>query len=324
VRIASLLRVAACVAAALLPAASLAQAWPSKTVRWIVPFPPGGGVDVTTRTLAQRLSQRIGQSIVIENRGGANGNIGAEAAARSAPDGYTLLMATTGNIVINPHIYAKLAFDPLKDLIAVTPTVDVINVLVVHPSLPARSVKDFIALAKARPDQIHFGASGAGGSDHVAAELFKSLSGTQLTHVAYKGGAPAMVDLMAGHIETMFATMAVAVGPIKSGRLRALGLTSARRFELMPDLPTIAEAGLPGYEAAFWFGTFVPTGTPREIVTRLNEELRAVLALPDIRQRLLESGLVATGATQDAFAAFVPSESRKWAKLAQERGLKAE
>ena len=301
-----------------------AQDWPAKPVRWIVPFPPGGGVDITTRTLAASVGPRIGQQVVIDNRGGANGNIGTELAAKAPPDGYTLLMATTGNIVINPHIYGKLAFDPVKDLLPVTPVVDVINVLVVHPSLPARSVKEFVALAKARPNELNFGSSGAGGSDHIATELFRSMSGVQLTHVPYKGGAPAMVDLVAGHVQVMFATMAVAAPQIKAGRLRPLGLTSTKRFELMPQIPTIAEAGVPGYEAAFWFGTFVPAGTRRDIVTRLNTEVRAALQAPEVRSRLLESGLVATGGTVEAFAAFVPAESAKWAKLVKERGLRAD
>lgn len=311
-------------AAALTPATSSPQTWPVKPIRWIVPFAPGGGVDVTTRTIAQKVGPAMGQQFLIDNRGGANGNIGVELAAKAPPDGYTLLMATTGNIVINPHIYGRLAFDPVRDLTPVTPAVDVINVLVVHPALPVKSVKELIALARARPNQLNFASSGAGGSDHIAAELFKSMSGTQLMNISYKGGAPAIVDLLAGNVEVMFATMAVAVGPIKSGRLRPLGLTSAKRFELLPQIPTIAEAGLPGYEAAFWFGVFVPAGTPREIVTRLNSEIRSALQVPEVRQRLLESGLVATGSTVEEFGAFVPSESRKWAKLAKERGLKAE
>lgn len=311
-------------AAALTPATSSPQAWPVKPIRWIVPFAPGGGVDVTTRTIAQKVGPAMGQQFLIDNRGGANGNIGVELAAKAPPDGYTLLMATTGNIVINPHIYGRLAFDPVRDLTPVTPAVDVINVLVVHPALPVKSVKELIALARARPNQLNFASSGAGGSDHIAAELFKSMSGTQLMNISYKGGAPAIVDLLAGNVEVMFATMAVAVGPIKSGRLRPLGLTSGKRFELLPQIPTIAEAGLPGYEAAFWFGVFVPAGTPREIVTRLNSEIRSALQVPEVRQRLLESGLVATGSTVEEFGAFVPSESRKWAKLAKERGLKAE
>jgi tripartite-type tricarboxylate transporter receptor subunit TctC len=304
--------------------AAWAQAWPSKPVRWVVPFAAGGGVDVTTRTIAQSLGARLGQQFVIDNRGGANGNIGVELAVKSPPDGYTLLMATTGNIVINPHIYSKLPFDPVRDLIPVTPAVDVINVLVVHPALPAKSVKELIALAKARPDQLNFASSGAGGSDHIAAELFKSMSGTQMVNISYKGGAPAMIDLLAGNVEVMFATMTVAVGPIKSGRLRPLGLTSSKRFELLPQIPTIGEAGLPGYEAAFWFGVFMPAGTPREIVARLNSETRTVLQVAEIRQRLLESGLVATGGTPEEFAKFVQAESMKWAKLAKERGLRAE
>lgn len=312
------------IGAALAPFPALAQTWPSKPVRWIVPFAPGGGVDVTTRTIAQRLSSAVGQQFVIDNRGGANGNIGVELATKAPADGHTLLMATTGNIVINPHIYSRLTFDPLRDLTPVTPAVDVINVLVVHPALPVKSVKELIALAKARPNELNYGSSGPGGSDHIATELFASLSGTKLTNISYKGGAPAMVDLVAGNIQLMIATMAVAVGPIKGGRLRPLGVTSNKRFELMAQIPTVAEAGVPGYEAVFWFGTFVPAGTPREIVTRLNSEIRNVLQVPDVRQRLLESGLVATGSTVEEFAAFVPAESKKWAKLVKEKGIKAE
>lgn len=312
------------IGAALAPSPALAQTWPSKPVRWIVPFAPGGGVDVTTRTIAQRLSSAVGQQFVIDNRGGANGNIGVELATKAPADGHTLLMATTGNIVINPHIYSRLTFDPLRDLTPVTPAVDVINVLVVHPALPVKSVKELIALAKARPNELNYGSSGPGGSDHIATELFASLSGTKLTNISYKGGAPAMVDLVAGNIQLMIATMAVAVGPIKGGRLRPLGVTSNKRFELMAQIPTVAEAGVPGYEAVFWFGTFVPAGTPREIVTRLNSEIRNVLQVPDVRQRLLESGLVATGSTVEEFAAFVPAESKKWAKLVKEKGIKAE
>ena len=316
----------ACIAtgAALAPSQTLAQAWPSKPIRWIVPFAPGGGVDVTTRTIAQRLGPAVGQQFIIDNRGGANGNIGVELATKAPADGHTLLMATTGNIVINPHIYSRLTFDPLRDLTPVTPAVDVINVLVVHPALPAKSVKELIALAKARPNELNYGSSGPGGSDHIATELFASLSGTKLTNISYKGGAPAMVDLVAGNVQLMIATMAVAVGQIKAGRLRALGVTSNKRFELMPQLPTVAEAGVPGYEAVFWFGTFAPAGTPREVVTRLNSEIRNVLKVPEVRQRLLESGLVATGSTVEEFAAFVPAESKKWAKIVKEKGIKAE
>jgi tripartite-type tricarboxylate transporter receptor subunit TctC len=314
----------ACISSAALAQTSApAQAWPTKPVRWIVPFAPGGGVDVTTRTIAQRLGPALGQQLVIDNRGGANGNIGVELATKAPADGHTLLMATTGNIAINPHIY-RLSFDPLRDLTPVVPAVDVINVLVVHPALPVKSVRELIALAKARPGELNYGSSGPGGSDHIATELFASMSGTKLTNISYKGGAPAMFDLVAGNIQLMVATMAVAVGPIKAGRLRPLGVTSNRRFALMPQIPTVAEAGVPGYEAVFWFGTFVPAGTSREIVTRLNGEIRKVLDVQEVRQRLLESGLVATGSTVDEFAAFVPAESKKWAKVVQEKGIKAD
>jgi len=316
--------VAAVLAALVLPATAWPQAWPSKPVRWVVPFPPGGGVDVTTRTITSRMGMKPGHQFVIDNRGGANGNIGAEIVAKAPPDGYTVLTATTGIVVINPHLYSKLAFDAVRDLVPVTSAVDVINVLVVHPSLPAKSVKELIALAKARPNELNFGTSGPGGSDHIATELFRTMTGAQLVHVPYKGGAPAMVDLVAGHVQLMFATMAVAVGQIRAGRLRALGITSSKRYPLMPELPTIAEAGVPGYEAAFWFGVFVPQGTPREIVARLNGEVRDALQAPEVQQRLLESGLIATGTTPEEFSAFVQAESKKWAKLVRERGLKAD
>ena len=321
---ACMLAALACISVAWTLPSAQAQAWPSKPVRWIVPFAPGGGVDVTARTIAQRLSATLGQQFVIDNRGGANGNIGVELATKAPADGHTLLMATTGNITINPHIYRKLTFDPVRDLIPVIPAVDVINVLVVHPALPVKSVRELIALAKARPGELNYGSSGPGGSDHIATELFASHSGTKLTNISYKGGAPAMVDLVAGNIQLMIATMAVAVGPIKGGRLRPLGVTSRKRFELMPQVPTVAEAGVPGYEAVFWFGTFAPNGTPREIVTRVNGEIRTALQAPELRQRLLESGLVVTGASPEEFAAFVSGESKKWAKLVREKGIHVE
>jgi len=314
----------ACLATVTVIAPVYGQAWPTKPVRWIVPFPPGGGVDVTARTLAQRLSAALGQQFIIDNRGGANGNVGVELATRAAADGHTLLMATTGNITINPHLYAKLNFDPLRDLAPVTPAVDVINALVVHPSLPVRTVQELVALAKRRPGEINYGSSGPGGSDHIATELFASLSGTKLTNISYKGGAPAMVDLVAGNIQMMIAVMAVAVGPIQSGRVRPLAVTSAKRFELMPQVPTVVEAGVPGYEASFWFGTFAPAATPKEIVARQNAEIRKVLQIPEVRQRLLESGLVATGGGADEFATFVAAESKKWAKLVVEKGIRVE
>jgi tripartite-type tricarboxylate transporter receptor subunit TctC len=310
--------------AALMASVAQAQTWPSKPIRWIVPFAPGGGVDVTTRTIAQRLATTVGQQFIVDNRGGANGNIGVELATKAAPDGHTLLMATTGNITINPHIYSKLTFDPVRDLIPVIPAVDVINALVVHPTLPVKSVKELIALAKKRPGELNYGSSGPGGSDHIATELFASHTGTKLTNISYKGGAPAMLDLVAGNIHMMIATMAVAVGPIKAGRLRPLGVTSNKRFELMPEIPTISEAGAPGYEAVFWFGTFVPAGTPREIVTRLNSEIGNAIRVPEVRQRLLESGLVATGGGVEAFSGFVKAESSKWAKLVREKGIRVD
>ena len=224
------------------------QSWPAKPMRLIVPFAPGGAVDVTARTVAPALGTRLGQQIVVENRGGAGGNIGVEAGAKSAPDGYTLLMATAGQMSINPHMYAKLPFDPAKDFVAITPMGQAVNALCVHPALPARSVKEFIGLAKSQPDKLTFASGGIGASDHIATALFMSMTGVKMVHVPYKGGAPAMVDLLGGQVELGFSTVATAMGPIKAGRLRALGVTSAKRFELLPDVPAIAET-VPGYEA---------------------------------------------------------------------------
>jgi len=300
------------------------QAWPTKPVRLIVPFAPGGAVDVTARTTAPALGAKLGQQVVVENRGGAGGNIGVEVGAKSPPDGYTLLMGTSGQMAINPHMYAKLPFDPAKDFIAITQMGQAVNALCVHPSLPARSVKEFIALAKSQPNKLSFASGGIGASDHIATELFMSMTGVKMLHVPYKGGAPAMIDLLGGQVELGFSTVATAMGPIKSGRLRALGVTSAKRFELLPDVPAIAEA-VPGYEAVSWYGLFVPAGTPAAIVTRVHSEVVSVLQMPDVRRRLMESGVIpASSASPDAFAAYVKAEGARWGKLIRANNIKAE
>ncbi len=300
------------------------QTWPTKPLRMVVPFAPGGAVDVTGRVIAQALSTRLGQQVVVENRGGAGGNIGVELVARSPADGYTIVMATAGQISINPHMYARLPFDPVKDLAPISQAGMAINALCIHPSLPVRSVKEFIAFAKARPNKLNFASGGIGASDHMATELFMSMTGVKLVHVPYKGGGPAMVDLLGGNVDLGFSTVATAIGPVKAGRLRALGVTSAQRFELLPDVPTIAEAGVPGYESVAWYGLFAPAGTSTEIVKKLNTETVAVLQTPDARRRLTDAGVLPTSSSPESFAAYIATETARWGKLIRANGIKAE
>jgi tripartite-type tricarboxylate transporter receptor subunit TctC len=311
-------------ALALAAGAAAAQAWPAKQIRWISPFAPGGGADITSRAIAQRLSQALGQQVVVDNRGGAGGNIGVDLAAKSAPDGYTVVLGTIGPMAINVHLYKKLPFDPVKDFAPVTKAANALNVLVIHPSLPARSVKELIAIGKARPGELSFGSSGAGATDHLAGELFKTMTGVNMVHVPYKGGAPAMLDLMSGQVQIVFSTVSTAIGAIKSGRVRALAMTGDKRFELMPELPTIAQAGVKGFEVNNWYAVFVPAGTPRDIVTRLNAEIVKILQAPEVRSRLLESGIEAAWSTPEQLAAYQLSEIRKWEKVVRDSGARAE
>ena len=301
-----------------------ATAWPTKPIRWISPFAPGGGADITSRIIAQKLGPALGHQILVDNRGGAGGNIGVDIAAKSPPDGYTLVLGTIGPIAINGSLYKKLPFDPVKDLLPVTQAANALNVLVVHPSLPAKTVKDVIAIAKARPGELSFGSSGPGATDHLAGELFKTLTGVNMVHVPYKGGAPAMLDLMSGQVQTVFSTVSTAIGAIKGGRVRAIAMTGDRRFELMPELPTIAEAGVPGFEVRNWYGVFVPAGTSKDIVTRLNAELVKILQMPDVKSKLLESGIEALHSTPEQFAAYIQSETKRWAKVVKDSGARAE
>ena len=321
-----LLKLTLLAASALLPLSAFAQAqsWPNRSIRWISPFAPGGGADITSRAIAQRLSVTLGQQVVVDNRGGAGGMLGVEMGAKSPPDGYTVTLGTIGPIAINPGLYRKMNYDPMRDLIPVSLAANALNVLVVHPSLPAKSVKELVTLAKARPGQLNYGSSGPGATDHLAGELFNALTGAKMVHVPYKGGAPAMLDLVAGNVQLVFSTMSTAVSAIESKRVRALGMTGNQRFELMPDLPTVAEAGLKGFEVNNWYGVFLPAGTPREIVTRLNAEVVKALAQPEVKKRLLESGIIATSNTPEAFAAYVKAETAKWAKVIREAKITVE
>ncbi len=300
------------------------QAWPVKPVRMIVPFAPGGAVDITARVIAQSLSTRLQQPVVVDNRGGAGGNIGVDVVAKSVPDGYTIVMATAAQIAINPHMYSKMPFDPIKDLVAITPVGLALNTLSVHPSIPAKSVKEFVALAKAQPNKLNFATGGIGASAHIAAELFMSMTGVKMVHVPYKGGGPATIDLLAGNVDLSFSTVATVIQHIKVGRLRALGVTSVKRFELLPDVPTIAEAGVPGYESVPFYGLFAPANTLPEVVRRLNSETLAVLQIEDVRRRLHESGVIPFSSSSEAFASYVLSETAKWGKLIRANRIKAE
>ena len=304
--------------------AAQSAAWPTKPIRWISPFAPGGGADITSRIIAQKLGPALNQQVLVDNRGGAGGNIGVDIAAKAPPDGYTLVLGTIGPIAINVSLYKKLPFDPIKDLLPITQAANALNVLVVHPSLPAKTVKDVIAIAKARPGELSFGSSGPGATDHLAGELFKTLTGVNMVHVPYKGGAPAMLDLMAGQVQTVFSTVSTAIGAIKGGKVRAIAMTGDKRFELMPELPTIAQAGVPGFEVRNWYGVFAPAGTSKEIVTRLNSELVKVLQMPDVKSKLLESGIEALHSTPEQFATYIQSETKRWAKVVKDSGARAE
>jgi tripartite-type tricarboxylate transporter receptor subunit TctC len=310
--------------AALLVAASghvLAQNYPGGPVRMVVPFPAGGGVDSAGRILATKLSESFGKSFVIENRSGANGNIGTEAVAKSAKDGYTLLFTGAG-LVTNPSLYSKTGYDAIRDfdpisLMALGP-----NVLVVHPSLPVKSVKDLIVLAKARPGQIGFAGSGSGSTPHLAGELFNTLAGVQMVHVPYRGSGPAMIGVLGGEAPVMFLP-AINAGPhIKSGRLRAIAVTSVVRLAAMPDVPTVAEAGLHGYESSQWYGVLAPAGTPEDILNSLNLHVAKIVQAADIKQRLTDDGLVPVGNTREQFAAHIKVEIAKWAKVIKQSGAR--
>ncbi|MEY4597483.1 MAG: hypothetical protein RLZZ445_280 [Pseudomonadota bacterium] len=312
-------------AIALAPLLAQAQStWPSRPVRLISPFAPGGGADITSRAVAQRLSISLGQQVLVENRGGAGGMIGVDIAAKSPADGYTVVMGTIGPIAINPSLYKKMTYDPMRDLIPVSQAANALNVLVVHPSLPAKNVKEMIAIAKARPGQMNYGSSGPGATDHLAGELFNVLAGVKMVHVPYKGGAPAMLDLVSGNVQVVFSTVSTAIAAMDSKRVRPLAMTGNQRFELMPELPTVAEAGLKGFEVNNWYGIFLPAGTPKDIVTRLNADVVKALAAPDVKKRLLEAGIVATSSSPEGFMAYVKAETAKWAKVIKDANISVE
>jgi tripartite-type tricarboxylate transporter receptor subunit TctC len=318
-------RYAACLAAALvcMTAAHAQPAYPQKSIRMVVPFPPGGGTDILARLFGQKMSETLGQPIIIDNRGGAGGTIGTDIAAKAPPDGYTLILVS-GSHAINASLYTKLPYDAVNDFAPITQIATSPGILVVNPSLPVKSVKDLIALARAKPGQINYASAGSGTPPHLAGELFKVMAKIDMVHVPYKGNAPAFTDVIGGQVSLIFPTMPSAMPFIKSGKLRPIAVTSAKRSPAAPDIPTIAESGLPGYEATSWYGILAPARTPPQIVARLHDVLVSVIGAPDIKEKLAAQGLDPVGNTPQQFAAVIKSEIVKWAKVVKASGAKPE
>ena len=305
-------------------ASVFAQAgYPVKPVRLIVPSSPGGGTDIVARIISPDLSKRLGQQVVVENRAGAGTMIGIEAAARSAPDGYTLLMGLS-TLAINSALYKKVPYDPVRDFAPITQAVSSASIIVVHPSLPVKSVKELIAFARARQGQLNYASAGIGTYPHMTMALFLSMTQLKMEHIPYKGTGPAMIDMIAGQVSTMAATILTGMPHIRSGRLRPLGITSTARSPIVPEIPTVAEAGVPGYESVQWYGMLAPARTPKEIVTRLHAEMTRILQQPDIKERFAGDGADPVGNTPEEFARYIQSELVKWAKVAREAGIKPE
>ena len=296
-------------------------AYPVKPIRLVVPFPPGGTADIHGRMLGEKLAQRLHQQIVVDNRSGASGNVGLEIVARSPADGYTLVISTVGSWAVNPHLY-KLPYDVLNDFAPIIHVANTPGVLAVHPSLPVKTVKELIALARQRPGELTYGSSGVGGFEHMSAELFDSMAKTKMVHVPYKGSAPAILDLIGGHIHLVFGPATPTLPHIQSGRLRAIATTGATRVDALPDIPTIAEAGIAGYENLTWSAVGAPARTPRSIIDLLNKDLNAVLQMPDIRDALRMSGSTVTGGTPEQFQDYLRSELAKYGKLIKAAGIK--
>jgi len=300
-----------------------AETFPGKPVRIVLGFPPGGATDLVARLMAPKYTEIFKQQFIVDNRPGANGVIATDLVAKSPPDGYVMNMAHIGTLVISPAI-SKVPYDPFKDLAPVSQVVSLQNIFIVHPSLPVKTLKDLIALAKANPGKFNYATSGSGSPGHLAAELFKSMTNVDIVHVPYKGGGPALTDLIAGHIEIFVAVISTAVPQVKAGKARALAVTGAKRAAALPDVPTVAEAGLKGYEATNWYGFVVPAATPRPIIDQLNAATVKVLNMPDVQKSLLDRGIDAAPSTPEEFAAYIRRENDKWVKIIKAVGIKPE
>ena len=320
-------RIAACwigLALAMFAALAQGQAWPSKPIKWVVPFAPGGTTDILARTVGEKLAIALGQPVIIENKPGAGGGVGAEFTAKAAPDGYTIMGGTISTHAINASLYNKLPYDPVKDFVAITLLARVPNMLVVNPSLPANNVKELIVLLKANPNKYSFASSGNGTSQHLSGELFKISAGVDMQHIPYKGSPPALQDVMGGQVAMTFDNITPAWPLAKAGKLRALAVTTAARSAVAPDVPTLAESGLPGFEVGSWQGVFAPAGTPPEIIKRLNTEIVKILKLPDVKEKLVGLGAEPVGNTTEEFTAIVKAEVVKWADVVKKSGAKVD
>ncbi len=304
--------------------AAMAQSFPNKPIRLVCPFPPGGAVDIASRAIAQELSKNLGQPVTVDNKPGAGGNIGGAEVSRANPDGYTIFMTTSGIQAINPALYAKMPFDPNKDLTPVTALVSLNNVLVLHPSVKANSVPEVIAMAKSQPGAMNYASSGSGTSIHMSGEMFKSLTNVNITHIPYKGSAPAVTDLLGGQVMMMFDNIPSAIPHIKSGKLKALATTGAKRDPLLPDLPTMAEAGVAGYESGVWFGLSVPANTPREVIMKLNAEANKGTKSPEFVKRMTDLGYIIMGTSPETMAEMNKAEVQRWGPIVKASGAKAD
>lgn len=312
-------RLALALPALVLPSASRAQGWaPTRPIRFVVPFAPGGATDIVARVLAEPMAERLGQPVPVENRTGAGGNVGVENVVRSAADGHSLLMGTTGTLTINPHLYSNMTFNPLTDLAPVGLAFGTDHVLIVHPSVPAQTAQEFLALARARPGQLSYGSGGNGTSTHTVAELFKLVAQVDIQHVPYRGSAPALNDTVAGNVQAMLDQVASALPMIQAGRVRALAVTGARRHPALPQVPTVAEIGLPAAEASSWGAVMAPAGTPAPVIERLNAVLREALALQTVKDRLAQVGAEAMTSTPQELAAYLRAETEKWGRVVRE------
>ena len=297
------------------------QDFPNRPLRYIVPFPPGGSTDIVARIVAAGLGEHLGEQVVIDNRGGAAGTLGAEIAARASPDGYTIFACNIASLAVSPALYKKLGYDPAKDFAPVGLIGSTANALVVHPSVPATTVAEFIEYAKSRPGKLNYASAGVGTSPQLSMELFKMSAGLDIVHIAYKGGGPALADVVGGHVQAMFGTVPTFVGAIKGGKIRVLGVSSTTRVPDLPDVPTIAESGMPGFEVISWQGLCTPAGVEKRTLERIRAGLAAVLALPDTKKRLADQGMQLTPMAADPFAEFILSERRKWGKLVKDVGI---
>jgi tripartite-type tricarboxylate transporter receptor subunit TctC len=321
------MRIAIFLISALLTLSAFGQPYPAKSIRWIVPFPPGGPTDTFSRAAAQKLSEIVKQPVIVENRAGAGAAIGMEALAKSPPDGYTIGLSTTGSHAINPHLYSKLAYDPVRDFAPITLAISYVNVLVVNPNLPIKTGADLVAYAKANPGKVSFGSAGNGSSNHLFGEVLKTLTGAPMQHVPYKGSAPALTDVIAGNLTFMFDILNVAGPQIRSGRVRGVAVASAKRSPYIPELPTLAESGIQGFEEVgsdLWFGIMAPAGTPRKIVDFLNQSLIAGMRAPDMRERVRAQSLDLWTSTPEEFAAVLKKDLARWGKAVKASGARVD